>query len=99
MVARPKQPKRLTRPKISETLRKVMESFKKPKKKRDPGAYLTGPGRKPKKKLPKVSDLLYRPKRDKDGNIIKPRPKNPKLPKDRKPPRMIPMKSRKPKKS
>jgi hypothetical protein len=97
MVARPKQSKRLTRPKISETLRKVMESLKKPKTKRDPSAYLTGPGRKP-KKLPKVSDLLYRPKRDKDGNIIKPRPKNPKLPKDRKPPRMIPMKSRKPKK-
>ena len=54
--------------------------------------------RKP-KKLPKISDLLYRPKRDKDGNIIKPRPKNPKLPKDRKPPKAIPLKSRKPKKS
>ena len=90
MVARPKQPKRLVRPKISETLRKVIESLKKPKKKPIPDIYKTGPRRKP-KKLPKVSDLLYRPKRDKDGNIIKPRPKNPKLPKDRKPPRMIPL--------
>ena len=51
------------------------------------------------RKKPKVSDLLYRPKRDKYGNIIKPRPKNPKLPKDRKPPVAMPMKSRKPKKS
>lgn len=100
MVARPKQPKRLTRPKISETLRKVMESLKKPKKKPIPDIYKTGPRTtKKKKKLPKVSDLLYRPKRDKDGNIIKPRPKNPKLPKDRKPPKAIPLKSRKPKKS
>jgi hypothetical protein len=104
MVARPKQPKRLVRPKISETLRKVMDSFKKPKTKRDPSAYLTGPGRKKPKKEPKIRDLLYRPKRDKDGKIIKPKPRDllyrPKY--DSKgniiKPKAIPMKVKKPKK-
>lgn len=91
MVAKPKRS-------IKKTVKKVIDSFKKPKPKRNPDVYKTGPGRKP-KKLPKISDLLYRPKRDKYGNIIKPRPKNPKLPKDRKPPVAMPMKSRKPKKS
>jgi len=105
MVARPKQPKRLVRPKISETLRKVMDSFKKPKKKPIPDIYKTGPRTtRKKKKLPKVSDLLYRPKRDKDGKIIKPKPRDllyrPKY--DSKgniiKPKAIPMKVRKPKK-
>tara|TARA_R100000900_G_scaffold39763_1_gene32707 strand:+ start:334 stop:627 length:294 start_codon:yes stop_codon:yes gene_type:complete len=96
MVARPKRS-------MKKTIRKVIDSFKKPKPKRDPSVYKTGPGRKP-KKLPKVSDLLYRPKRDKDGKIIKPKPRDllyrPKY--DSKgniiKPKAIPMKVRKPKK-
>ena len=92
-----------TKRSLKTTVRKVIDSFKKPKKKRDPGAYLTGPGRKP-KKLPKVRDLLYRPKRDKDGKIIKPKPRDllyrPKY--DSKgniiKPKAIPMKVRRPKK-
>ena len=96
MVAKPKRS-------IKKTVRKVIDSFKKPKTKRDPGAYLTGPGRKP-KKLPKVRDLLYRPKRDKDGNIIKPKPKDllyrPKYESKGNiiKPKAIPMKVKKPKK-
>ena len=73
------------------------------KPKRDPSVYKTGPGRKPKKE-PKIRDLLYRPKRDKDGKIIKPKPRDllyrPKY--DSKgniiKPKAIPMKVRKPKK-
>ena len=56
------------------------------------------------RKKPKVRDLLYRPKRDKDGKIIKPKPRDllyrPKY--DSKgniiKPKAIPMKVRKPKK-
>ena len=56
------------------------------------------------RKKPKVSDLLYRPKRDKDGKIIKPKPRDllyrPKY--DSKgniiKPKAIPMKVKKPKK-
>lgn len=96
MVARPKRS-------IKKTVKRVIDSFKKPKPKRDPSVYKTGPGRKPKKE-PKIRDLLYRPKRDKDGKIIKPKPRDllyrPKY--DSKgniiKPKAIPMKVRKPKK-
>ena len=49
---------------ITDTAKKVIESLKK-KRKINPDIL---------RKKPKVRDLLYRPKYDKDGNIIKPKP-------------------------
>jgi len=78
---------------------KLLERMKE-RLKKDP--TLLGP--KKSKPKPKLRDLLYRPKRDKDGNIIKPKPRDllyrPKY--DSKgniiKPKAVPMKARKPKK-
>tara|TARA_R100000951_G_scaffold100070_2_gene90717 strand:- start:1081 stop:1371 length:291 start_codon:yes stop_codon:yes gene_type:complete len=96
MVARPKRS-------IKKTVRRVIDSLKKPKTKRNPDIYKTGPRRK--KKNPKTLRDIFKP-----GIQVVPNPKlpkdrkppvikNPKLPKDRKPPVMTPVKRKKPKKS
>jgi len=85
-----------SKPSIKKTFKKVMDSLKPGSRpKLNPDMVKTGPltknlrlKKKPKlnlkNKIPKVSDLLYRPKYDSKGNIIKPK--------------AVPMSKRKPKK-
>ena len=107
----------VTKPSIRKTFRKVRDSLKPGSRpKLNPDMVKTGPltknlrlKKKPKlnlkNKIPKVSDLLYRPKKDKDGKIIKPKVSDllyrPKY--DSKgniiKPKAVPMSKRKPKKN